>query len=208
MTHLCRKVTRKTTLICLPAIGELPPSSSCRRLVIAESDLVVVWRILGTKVYCCRPSHECRPRWTDVWQTLQTFCVCACECLRVPHICTILLNNSNVNIYFSSRQQVFNSKCLFHVQARIRPLRKLFQVSAVAHLAWMMLYPVLHGILTFNNHFYIILDGTIVGMLWLPSSVNNWHLQAHMYKHNSAVRRWCGHVTCTSTESKKMRNFN
>ena len=30
------------------------------------------------------------------------------------------------------------------------------------------------------------------GNLRLPSSVNNWHLQGHMYEYNRAVRRWCG----------------
>ena len=30
--------------------------------------------------------------------------------------------------------------------------------------------------------------------LQLPSSVNNWHLQAHMQRYNGAVRQWCGHA--------------
>ena len=30
--------------------------------------------------------------------------------------------------------------------------------------------------------------------LRLPSSVNNWHLQAHMQRYNGAVRQWCGHA--------------
>ena len=49
-------------------------------------------------------------------------------------------------------------------------------------------------LLSFLNHF---------GNLRLPSSVNDWHLQAHMYKYNWAVRRWCVHVRYRDTASKK-----
>ena len=90
--------------------------------------------------------------------------VCACVCLCVPDICTILLNNFNVSISFNSQQQVFNSKHLFHLQAMIQTLQHLLQVSAVAHLAWVMLYPVLSEILTFSQPLFI-LGGTNVGML-------------------------------------------
>ena len=112
-------------------------------------------------------------------------CVCMCVFVCSWHMynSTKELQCEHLTLNFNSQQQVFNSKPLFHLQVRIQTLQ-LLQVSAVAHLAGMMLYPVSHNFWCLT---VFIIGGTNVGILQLPSSVNNLHLQARMYKYNRAV---------------------
>ena len=81
------------------------------------------------------------------------FSVCMCVYVSLTYVHTILLNNSNVLISVNSQQHVFSAKHQFYLQAQFQTLHQLLQVSTVAHLAWMMLYPVSHEILTFNSCF-------------------------------------------------------